>query len=140
MYSSFQEREHYEHEMGCYSNEFQAAYDLSRREARIVNHTALIQKWVSKGLYVAVHEHDVCCPFTDALLGRDIRIVGVCRDRNRALAMLKLGSYPEDDENYVTGPKTPCEECGKPSTDGLCGECFMKMKRNDWASDVDIQA
>ena len=100
-----QEQEHWEHEAGRFQNEFQAAYALSRSEAHIVNHSELIRKWVSKGLYVAVREHDVCCRFTDGYIGRDIRIVLVSRDQARCVAALKLGAYPQDDENYVTGPE-----------------------------------
>jgi hypothetical protein len=97
-----QEREHYDHEAGRFGNEFQAAYALSKSEANIRNDSKKIQEWVAKGLYVAVQEHDVCCRFTDGYIGRDIRIVGVCRDRARAVAMLKLGNYPEDQDSYVT--------------------------------------
>lgn len=105
MYSQA-ELEHIQHEAGAFRNEHQAAYALSRSETKIVDQTPLIRKWVSKGLYVAVQSHEVCCRFTDAILGYEVRIVGVCRDRARAVAMLKLGNYPEDENSYVT-PAAP---------------------------------
>jgi hypothetical protein len=105
MYSTLQEQEHYDHVAGSFQNEFQAAYALSKSEANIRNDSKLISKWVAKGLFVAVREHDVTCRFTDGYIGRDIRIVGVCRNYERCVAMLKLGTYPQDEDNYVTGPK-----------------------------------
>lgn len=105
MYSSPQEQEHYDHVAGSFQNEFQAAYALSKSEANIRNDSKLIREWVAKGLFVAVREHDVCCSITDGMIGRDIRIVGVCRNYDRTVAMLKLGTYPQDEDNYVTGPE-----------------------------------
>jgi hypothetical protein len=105
MYSSLQEQEHYDHVAGSFQNEFQAAYALSKSEANIRNDSKLIREWVAKGLYVAVREHDVCCRFTDGYIGRDIRIVLVSRNYDACVKALKLGTYPQDDENYVTGPE-----------------------------------
>ena len=105
MYSSYAEQEHYDHVAGSFQNEFQAAYALSKSEANIRDDSKLIQKWLSKGLFVAVMAHDVCCRFTDGFIGRDIRIVLVSRNYDACVKALKLGNYPQDEDSYVARPE-----------------------------------
>jgi hypothetical protein len=84
---------------GSYSNEFEAAYDLSRMEYDAADELDLIMGHVEAGKYVVVAEVEVCCKFTDALLGVEQRIAGVHDTKEAAQAEAeKLG------ECYVVGP------------------------------------
>jgi hypothetical protein len=62
-------QEHLDHEMGAYPNELAAAYDLSRREARLVNDSVAIAAALAAGKVVLVNEWTSYCRFTDAILG-----------------------------------------------------------------------
>ena len=57
---------------GSYSNEFEAAYDLSRMEYDPADELDLILGHVDAGKYVVVAQVEVCCKFTDALLGVEV--------------------------------------------------------------------
>lgn len=84
---------------GSYSNEFEAAYDLSRMEYDPADELDLILGHVEAGKYVVVTEVEVCCKFTDALLGVEQRIAGVHDTKEAAQAEAdKLGAC------YVVGP------------------------------------
>lgn len=85
---------------GSYSNEFEAAYDLSRREYDPADELDMILGHVEAGKYVVVVEHEVCCKFTDALLGREQYIASVHDTRAEAEA-----ACDEDNETlYIMGP------------------------------------
>lgn len=85
---------------GSYSNEFEAAYDLSRIEYDPADELDLILGHVEAGKYVVVVELEVCCKFTDALLGVEQRIAGVHDTKEAAQAEAnELGAYvmgPDD--------------------------------------------
>jgi hypothetical protein len=93
---------------GSYSNEFEAAFDLSRMEYDPADELDLILGHVEAGKYVVVFQHEACCPFTDALLGVEHR-VGSVHD-TRAEAEAACGE--EDDALYIMGPddRTPDEQ------------------------------
>jgi hypothetical protein len=85
---------------GSYSNEFEAAYDLSRREYDPADELDLIMGHVDAGKYVVVVEHEVCCKFTDALLGREQRIYSV----HDTLEAARAACGEECDVLYIMGP------------------------------------
>jgi hypothetical protein len=62
-------QEHLDHEMGAYPNELAAAYDLSRRETRLVVDAIAIEEALAAGYIVLVNEWTSYCRFTDAIIG-----------------------------------------------------------------------
>lgn len=60
--------EHMQYEAGCYGNEFQAAFDLSRRE-REPDDERKIDDLVKAGRFVVYWSTEDFCRFTDASLG-----------------------------------------------------------------------
>jgi hypothetical protein len=87
---------------GSYSNEFEAAYDLSRMEYDPADELDLIMGHVEAGKYVVVIKLEVCCKFTDALLAVEHRIAGVHDTKEAAHAEAdELGGYVD---GYVVGP------------------------------------
>lgn len=131
-----QEQEHLDHEAGAYRNEFAAAYDQSRRETRIPRQDDEINALIAAGKFVVVEQHEVCCRHTDAILGVTNTIVSV--HDTEAEAVAAAGNVMEYGIMRPVDNTTPCQNCGKGSADGLCKECFMQIKREDWISDIDI--
>ncbi len=89
LFSCEQEREHWDHEMGCQS-ELQNAFTMSQRE-REPDDTGKINNWKKKGKFCLVETHQLYCPRTDASMGEHQRLVSV--HPTRALAEAALAKY-----------------------------------------------
>jgi hypothetical protein len=95
-----QEQEHIEHEAGCFRSEFEAAYGLSRRETRIERQDDEVNALTKEGKFVVVRQHEVCCRFTDAILGVTLSVVSV--HENEAEAVAAAG---DDEELGIARPR-----------------------------------
>ena len=106
---------------GSYSNEFEAAFDLSRRETTIQNDSAKIHQARLDGKFVVVSEHEVCCKFTDGLLGYAVVIDGIFDTEAEAKVLSdKLGhsdgagggiAPPIEEVAEVEVEEVPKDEC-----------------------------
>lgn len=96
-------QEHEEHEAGV-QNEYQNAFQLSKMTTEIKNDSAAIERLRKEGSYVLVVEVDVCCKFTDALLGRAIHLVAHATTREELVA--RMHGIPESSEEYILNPIT----------------------------------
>ncbi len=63
-----QELEEMDHEVGCFQNEFQAAFAAGQRERR-EDDRGMIADVVGAGLYAIYSEIPSFCPYTDACNG-----------------------------------------------------------------------
>jgi hypothetical protein len=99
-----QEQEHWDHEFGSFGSEFEAAYALSARETHIERQDAEIDALTAAGKFVVVEQHEVCCRFTDALLGVTRTIVSV--HDTEAAALAAAGNV---EEYGIAYPCTVCE-------------------------------
>ena len=99
-----QEREHYEDSFGC-QTEHQNAFAKARMEANIQDHTGQAAKFAAAGLFVLFAYNLLFCPYTDATLGMDQRIVFASRneERVRQVARERFGSEGYEDCDYEHG-------------------------------------
>lgn len=81
-----QEQEHWDHVAGSFRSEHEAAYALSRSETKIARQDAEINALTASGKFVVVEQHEVCCRFTDAILGVTNTIVSVHDTEAEAIA------------------------------------------------------
>lgn len=96
------------YEATCYDNEFQAAYDLSRRE-RKADDKAKINALVKAGRFVVYSSTEDYCRFTDALLGERQTFVADFASYEEALPELT-----SDDLN-VAMPRVQCTRAPTPA-------------------------
>jgi hypothetical protein len=75
--------------MTDFKNEFQAAYALSKSEYVKRDDTELIDKLLALGFYCVVETYEVCCRFTDALLGVEVYVLAAFRTHDDADAFAK---------------------------------------------------
>lgn len=98
------QREHYDHEMGVQS-ELQNAFQRSRSEIKLVDDTQKIAELVAQGKHVVASGHPVCCPSTDAYIGRMVCIDGVFDSRDEAMEFFNtmlIGSEMSDWDTWVS--------------------------------------
>lgn len=105
-----QEQEHWDYEEGAKS-ELQNAFERSRAEIKIVDETQKINELVAQGKHVVASGYPVCCPSTDAYIGRVVVIDGVFDDREAAMDFfntMKIGASEYDFDTWVS-PTPPVE-------------------------------
>lgn len=93
---------------GNYSNEFEAAYDLSRRELHLIpDDSVRIREAIEAGLSVVVHFVSQYCVFTDASLGMKKYLVSSHETYEAALAALPKQDegFGGDDDYYEIQPR-----------------------------------
>ena len=73
-----------EHEFGA-ATELQNAFARSRAEIQIVDETQKIKDLVAQGKHVVASGYPVCCPRTDAYIGRTVCIDGIFDTRDEAM-------------------------------------------------------
>ena len=113
------EQEHNDHEMGAFQNEFQAAFTMARMQTPRVNETAQIAALTAQGKFVVVSDHDLYCPYTDAVLGASISIHSVHDTLEEAQAVC-----PEPDANfYVVEPPCRSETAVLEDADDEADDC-----------------
>jgi G:T-mismatch repair DNA endonuclease (very short patch repair protein) len=95
-----QEREHWDYEAGV-ASEFQNSFAMSKMTTTVKREDARIAQLRREGHYVAVSECEVCCRFTDALIGITRTVIGTARTRQEALV---LCGGEESAEAYVADP------------------------------------
>lgn len=88
MYSP-QELEEIDYETGC-KTELQNAFDRSRSEIQIHDDSSLIKEFVERGKFVVASSFPVCCPSTDAYIGRTVHLESVFDDRQSAIDYVNL--------------------------------------------------
>jgi len=75
-----QEQEHWDHEAGV-ASEFQNSFAVSKMTTTVKREDERIAQLRREGHYVAVSECEVCCRFTDALIGMARTVIGTARTR-----------------------------------------------------------
>jgi len=98
------EREHYDHEDGR-QNELQMAFARSRAEIQIVDETKKIDELVAAGKHVVASGYPVCCPSTDAYIGRMVCIDGTFDTREEAMEFFNtmcIGASECDFDTWVS--------------------------------------
>lgn len=85
---------------GSYSNEFEAAFDLSRREYDPADELDKIMALTDEGKYVVVYVMEICCKFTDALINTESRVGSV----HDTLEEAREACPEEDGSLYIVGP------------------------------------
>ena len=111
------EREQWDYETGM-ASEQQNAFALSSMERRIRNDYPRAVELARSGRYVLMSDGEICCRFTDAVVGYDRILVGDYATPEEALA-----ACLEDEGSYILGPE---QVVPKPPADYLpadCGEC-----------------
>jgi hypothetical protein len=94
-FSEEQYREYQDELLGDgYSNEFQRVYAQSRMRTTIPNERDYAARLHAQGLYVVCSEYEVCCPYTDGLLGYAFVVERSFDTREAAEAY--IGVDPED--------------------------------------------
>jgi hypothetical protein len=100
---------------GNFSSEFEAAYDLSRREAQYPREQHLVDGHVAAGKHVLVFTAAQYCGFTDAILGSSVQVVSVHDAKEEAQAALALVHPGEDCADdiayYVASPRPVVAGC-----------------------------
>lgn len=103
------EQEHWDHEEGRMTS-LQMAYAESRASIRIVDETKKIAELVAQGKHVVASGYPVCCPTTDAYLGRAVFIDGTFDTREEAMEFfntLAHGAYEGDFDTWVSPVQQP---------------------------------
>jgi hypothetical protein len=98
------ELEHYDHEDGR-QTELQMAFARSRAEIQIVDETKKIAELVAQGKHVVASGYPVCCPSTDAYIGRTVCIDGVFDTRDEAMEffnILCIGANEYEFDSWVS--------------------------------------
>lgn len=98
------EREHWDHENGR-QTELQMAFARSRAEIKIVDETEKIDELVAQGKHVVASGYPVCCPSTDAYMGRMVCIDGVFDNRDEALEFFNtmcIGASESEFDSFVS--------------------------------------
>ncbi len=95
-----QQQEAMDFEAGV-GTEAENTFAHSKQTITVVDESKEIKALRRQGKYVVVSEHDVCCPHTDAILGRSIRVAGSFFSREEAVFALKA---PESAELHVLAP------------------------------------
>lgn len=99
---NIQEIEEIQHNEGR-ATEFQNAYAVSRMTVKRERANPKAIDYLTKnGYYVAIATYEVCCPVTDALIGRNSYIINSSKNREVALGFL---GGEESEEGYLIGPK-----------------------------------
>lgn len=108
---NIQEREHWDHEMGCH-DPYQNALALSRMEAK-PGDEAQIKELLASGQFPVCVDFDTFCPFTDAYLKRIEVLVKVFDSAEEADKWIEQNEPNEyyrpqivEPTPYVYDPKT----------------------------------
>lgn len=104
------EREQHESEEGRMTS-LQMAYAESRASIQIVDDTNKIKELVAQGKHVVASGYPVCCPSTDAYIGRTVCIDGVFDTRDEAMEFFNtmcIGADSSDFDTWVS-PTPPVE-------------------------------
>ncbi len=98
---SIQALEEMDYELGC-ASELQNAFDRSRMEIQIHDDTKKIEELVAASKHVVASSGVVCCPSTDAYIGRSVHIEGIFDTREEAMALFaELGPGDGDVDCWV---------------------------------------
>lgn len=81
---SRQELEEIDYQMGC-ATELQNAYSRSRMEIHIHDDSPIINELAQRGKFVVASSFPICCPSTDAYIGRAVYLESVFDDRQSAI-------------------------------------------------------
>lgn len=103
------EQEHWDHEEGRMTS-LQMAYAESRASIQIVDETKKIDELVAQGKHVVASGYPVCCPSTDAYIGRAVFIDGVFDTREEAMEFfntLAYNAYEGDFDTWVSPIQQP---------------------------------
>lgn len=95
---------------GSYSNEFEAAWDLSRRTIDRQPDADKIAALIGAGRCVVVVRYPMYCGFTDAYIGMGAAHCSDFIDRDNAeyaAGILRAGLDEGDDHSYEVLPKLP---------------------------------
>ena len=98
------EREHMDHEEGRMT-ELQNTFARSRMEIKIVDETKKIDELVAAGKHVVASGYPVCCPSTDAYIGRMVCIDGVFDTRDEAMGFFNtmcIGASESEFDSWVS--------------------------------------
>jgi hypothetical protein len=103
------EREEAQYQAGCFDNEFQAAYDLSRRTQEYPRDQAKAAAIAAAGRFAVVLYYFEYCRHTDAVLGQAAKLIADYATEAEAEAALALKGENDDPEHYyaVVGPRPP---------------------------------
>jgi hypothetical protein len=95
---------------GSYSNEFEAAWDSSRRNVDRQPDADKIVALIGAGRCVVVARYPMYCPHTDAFIGMGAAHCSDFIDRDNAeyaAGILRAGLDEGDDHSYEVLPKLP---------------------------------
>lgn len=81
---SRQELEEIDYQMGC-ATELQNAFARSRTEIQIHDDSPIINEFVERGKFVVASSFLVCCPSTDAYIGRTVYLEAIFDDEQSAI-------------------------------------------------------
>jgi len=89
---------------GSFSNESEAAFDLSRRETNLNPDGDRIAALIAEGRFVVTHNYITYCRLTDAALGEAARYAGDYATREEAVAAQAAihAEKEEGDETWAT--------------------------------------